>query len=165
MLLKWIFLIVVFIIMPLIQIVIVIINYLRFRNIRMLGKKVVPYKNLSKPKYIKILFFLSLYIFAASVFSIIMEKNFFPVFWNLVLLPMLLMFILISKISEKNGFYENGLVCGLIVPWNKISSWKAAGENELCLNKKSGACFTLKEIEDMDAVINVLRTNGIQEEK
>ena len=159
------FLIIVFIIMPLIEIIIVIINYLRFRNIRMLGKKLVPYKNLSKPKYIKIQCFLSLYIFAFSVFSIIMEKNFFPVFLNLVPLPMLLMSILISKISEKNGFYENGLVCGWIVPWSKISSWKAARENELCLNKKSGACFTLKEVEDMDTVIEVLTNNGIQEEK
>ena len=155
----------IFIIIPFFQLITVLNNYCRYKRFNELGRKILPYKSLCKANYLKTTICWFVLVFMISLFLVIFSRDFYYGLIIFVCLPFFLMSLLIYKTTQKNGIYEKGIVCGLILPWRKIRSWKVADERTIYLYKTNGTCVTLKEIENIDAFINVIKTKGIKENK
>ncbi len=163
MIIKRLFIFGIFFIIPFIQLIIVANNYKKYKRINKLGKRILPYKSLCKPYHLKFTICWFFVIISISLFLVFFSKNFYYIVIIFICLPFFLMSLLINKTSQKNGIYENGVICGLIIPWGKICSWKVENESTIYLYKKSGVCITLKEVENIDVFVNVIKTKVIME--
>jgi len=63
-----------------------------------------------------------------------------------------------------NGVYENGIIYGDIVKWDKIHSWKIDNNTNISILKKNGFSFNISELGYVDEISKILREKKIVEE-
>lgn len=71
--------------------------------------------------------------------------------------------LLKSQYSKMNGIYENGIIYGDEIKWDKIHSWRIENNQNISILRTNGLYFTILEQNCVDEISKILRDKGIEE--
>ena len=126
-----------------------------------MGNKLISFKSkISKKQNLS----LTLFAFPAITFSYsAINKNIIVGLIGLFLSILMLNYIM-AKYSKAGGVYENGIIYGDFLAWDKIHSWKTENNGKISLLLQNGFSITIEEEIDTDALSKIL-TEKLEQSK
>lgn len=137
------------------------------KRINSFGKKIINLPNRISQKRKLFIFILFDFAFIFLIFFVLFIITKYIVFITGCLFPLMILLkcLLLIFLSRNNGIYEKGIILGMFINFNQISSYKISNSKEVLLFLKNGRSITFTLNEDYENIIDLFEHTIIKNEK